>query len=56
MFAYLRMWNAPDIKLNCKEIIVKEGVNVPVDGEDTQMLMVICGDGIYHPVVDVEIL
>lgn len=50
------MWNAPDVKLDCKELIVREGVKMVIDGEETQFLVVVASDGIFHPVVDVEVL
>lgn len=56
MKVFIRMWNAPDVKLDCKEIIVKDGVTMNIDGEDTTFLVVVASDGIYHPVVDVEAL
>lgn len=56
MKAFIRMWNAPDVKLDVKELIIREGVKMKIDGEDTQFLVVIASDGIYHPVVDVEVL
>ena len=56
MKVFLTMWNAPNVKLDCKEIIVREGVTVNIDGEDTTFLTVVASDGIYHPVVDIEAL
>lgn len=56
MKAFLRMWNAPDVKLDVKELVVREGVKMDIDGEETQFLVVVASDAIYHPVVDVEVL
>lgn len=56
MRAFIRMWNKPDINVECKELIVKDGAKVEIDGEETQMLIVIAADGIYHPVIDLEVL
>lgn len=50
------MWKAPDVKLDVKELIVREGKKMNIDGEETQFLVVVASDGIYHPVVDVEVL
>lgn len=50
------MWNAPDVKLDVKELIIREGVKMDIDGEETQFLVVVASDGLYHPVVDVEVM
>lgn len=57
MKAFLRTLNDADlIKLECKEIIVREGATIKMDGVDQTFLVVIASDGIYHPVVDVEVV
>lgn len=50
------MWNAPDVKVDVKELVIREGVKLNIDGVDTQFLVVIASDGIYHPVVDIEVM
>lgn len=56
MKAFLTMWNAPNVRLDVKELTVLEGVKMDIDGEETQFLVVVASDGIYHPVVDLEVL
>ena len=56
MKAFLTMWNKPSVTIECKGLIVKDGAKIDVDGEETQMLIAIASDGIYHPVVDIEVL
>lgn len=54
--AFLTMWNKPSERVNCKKLIIEEGALVDVDGEQCQMLAVVTGDAIYHPVVSVEVM
>lgn len=56
MKAFLRLWNKSNVMIECKELIVKDGVRMDIDGEENQMLVVIAADVIYHPVVDIEVL
>ena len=54
--AFLTMWNKPTERVKCKKLIIEEGALVDVDGEQCQMLAVVTGDAIYHPVVSVEVM
>ena len=56
MIAFIRMYNKPDVKIDCKELIVRDGAKYNIDGEDCQMLAVISADEIYHPVIDIEVM
>lgn len=56
MIAFIRMYQKPDVKTECKELIVRDGAKYKIDGEECQMLAVITGDEIYHPVVDIEVM
>lgn len=54
--AFLTMWNKPSERVKCKKLIIEEGAVVEIDGEQCQMLVVVTGDAIYHPVVSVEVM
>lgn len=54
--AFLTMWNKPTERVKCKKLIIEEGALVDIDGEQCQMLAVVTGDAIYHPVVSVEVM
>lgn len=57
MLAFIRIHNAPDVKVECKEVCVREGVRMYVDDQECQFLVVSTDNtGLYHPVVDVEVM
>lgn len=53
---FATMWNQPTRIIECKEVIIREGAKIMIDGEETQMLAVVAADSILHPVVSVEVL
>lgn len=57
MLAFIRMHNAPDVKVECKEVCIREGVRLYVDDQECQFLVVSTDNtGLYHPVVDIEVM
>lgn len=56
MTAVIRLHNKPNITIQCKELSVRDGVRMLVEGEYCQFLVVITEKELFHPVVDVEVM
>lgn len=61
MIAFLNIWTSPtncsrQERIECKELIIKDGPQIDVDGEDAQLFHVIAADGIYHNVATIEVV
>lgn len=60
MKVFLQIWkdgNKTDQKIiECPELIIKDGVDLDIDGEKCQLFHVIAANGIYHNVASVEVI
>ena len=61
MIAFLTMWpysasGSRTEKIECKELIIKDGPSVDIDGDPATLFHVIVADGIYHNVATVEVV
>lgn len=56
MKVFMRIHDHSDVQVECKTCEIRHGVIISVDGVPCQMLIVITDEGVYHPVIDVEVM
>lgn len=56
MRAFLRLYDKPDVSIECSEITIRHGARFYVENELCQFLIVVTEKEVYHPVVDIEVM